>query len=111
MTKKPMQVSITWRDEGYGRVSKSAAAFRVSYDPEVSDTSVEKLCRHFRREGFKFNYNRASWVNEDAKPGVEAAMMLRLKEAGYDAESTNWSLPAEIAPAEPDEDLSPAPGI
>jgi hypothetical protein len=82
MTEKT--ITITWRDENYGRISGSVA-FRVyDIEPFPSMTGQKKLQTVYKNAGFEFNNSRQSWIAEEnpAKAGPDLAAAL--EELGYE---------------------------
>jgi len=79
---KEKVLTITWRDENYGRVS-GAVAFRAMLDPFPSQTESTKLGRLYKKCGFELNFNRQSWIAEYKPEDTPVRLVETLEEAGY----------------------------
>jgi len=77
-------ISITWRNENYGRIS-GAVAFRASVEPFPSETESKRLGRLYRKCGFDVNHQRACWMAEESRgEPLPVRLDAALREAGYD---------------------------
>lgn len=79
-------MTITWRDENYGRVYE-AQAFRYEKDPYPSDTERNKLARVFRKHGFDVHPQRHCWMAEYKPADACVKLVEALEEAGYTVEN------------------------
>lgn len=80
--KTETKISIIWRNENYGSVSR-AVAFRAVVEPYPSDTAMTKLARIYKRCGFEMNQNRVAWIAEDCAADAPAKLIAELTAAGY----------------------------
>lgn len=110
---KEKVLTITWRNEGYGRVSEDSVAFRTMLEPFPSQTESTKLSRLYKKCGFELNFNRQSWIAEFKPADTPVRLVETLKDAGYTVVNVG-AVPdilnkakAEVAPEAPDE--APAP--
>jgi hypothetical protein len=76
------KITITWRNENYGRIS-DAQAFRYEKDPYPSDTERTKLARMFRKHGFDVHPQRGCWMAEYEPEDACVRLVEALQEAGY----------------------------
>ncbi len=79
-------ITITWRDENYGRVYE-AQAFRYMKDPWPSETETKKLARLFRKNDFDFHVQRCCWMAEYKPADACVKLVEALEEAGYTVEN------------------------
>jgi len=106
MPRKPVEVSLQWRDESYGSVSADSA-FRTFIDPDVSDSMYEKICRKFRKHGFQINHSRAAWIAESPKPNYLTNLVAELEALGCVVQHEGH-VPAELRAMDPVRDEAPA---
>lgn len=79
---KEKVLTITWRDENYGRVY-DAVSFRAMLEPFPSETENRKLARIYKKQGFDFNGQRYCWMAEYKPEDTALRLVEALKEAGY----------------------------
>jgi len=106
MPRKPVEVSLQWRDESYGSVSADSA-FRTFIDPDVSDSMHEKIVRKFRKHGFQINHSRAAWIAENPKPNYLTNLVAELEALGCVVQHEGH-LPAELKSLEARQDEAPS---
>lgn len=75
-------ITITWRDENYGRIHE-AQAFRYEKDPFPSQTESRKIAAIIKRHGFEAHMQRASWIAEYKPEEVCVALIEELEASGY----------------------------
>lgn len=109
---KEKVLTITWRDENYGRVY-DAVSFRAMLDPLPSDTENRKLGRIYKKQGFEFNDQRYCWMAQYKPEDTALQLVEALKEAGYTVINVGArpdilnKAKAEVAPEAPDEAPTP----
>jgi len=115
MPRKPIEITLQWRDENYGYVT-AHSAFRTFIDTDISDTMHDKICRKFRRYGFEQNHSRAAWIAEREKPGYLTKLVADLESLGC-VVTHEGSVPESLrhieppSTEEPTEDQAITPGM
>lgn len=83
MSQTQKTVVVTWRDEGYGRVSENSVAFRASPEPFPSETGRRKLASAYKRAGFTANESRAAWIAEHKPGDTPLKLIAEIEKLGY----------------------------
>lgn len=95
MTGQPKTITLTWRDENYGRVS-GAVAFRDFVEPYPSDTAHAKLARVYKRHGFEADHSRAAWIATHKPEDMPTRLVEDLEKLGYEM-TNDGCVPACLA--------------
>lgn len=75
-------LTITWRNENYGRIN-DASAFRAELEPYPSDSEDRKIARIYKKNGYKFDESRCSWIAEFKSKDTPSMLVDSLTAAGY----------------------------
>lgn len=85
MSKQQKQITITWRDENYGRIDDSFA-FRTSVEPFPFETAQKALARIYKKAGFALHFNRQVWLAEwkmTSDPEIPLRLTSLLEDKGF----------------------------
>jgi hypothetical protein len=70
-------LTVTWRDENYGRYSGCVAAFRLYDTVALSDRAIARVHGKARRAGFEFCPARCAWIAYSADAPVRLVEALQ----------------------------------
>ncbi len=80
------KITLTWRDEAYGRISSDAIAFRAAFGEDFSEGELKKVRKAFKDAGFELNFDRGSWIAQFKPSDTPEKLVEKLVALGVEVE-------------------------